>query len=85
MAIKRGQALIELAVGMFTLTLVVSALCVFAVYIARSLRVQNTARGPSPETPAPVKTGDFAAEWIFGPSSLKIEEQVYLPERTILK
>ena len=34
---RRGQALMELAVGMFALALVVSALAGFAVYIAKSL------------------------------------------------
>ena len=85
MATRRGQALIELAVGMFTLALVVSALCGFAVYIARSLRLQNTLRGASAEHPAPVEVSSFAADWIFGKTMLKIEEPFHMPDRTIVK
>ncbi len=40
----RGQALVELAVGMFALTLLVSTLCGFAVFIAKSLSEQNHER-----------------------------------------
>lgn len=82
---RRGQALIELAIGMFTLALVVTALCGFAVYIARSLRVQNSQRGPSPEHAEPVKIGRFGSEWVFGSETLKIDEPFYMPERIILK
>lgn len=46
---KAGQALMELAVGMFTLTLVVSALVAFATYIAKSLAAQNLNRGDPPK------------------------------------
>lgn len=42
---RGGQALIELAVGMFTLALIVSALVCFAIYIAESLEAQNLNRG----------------------------------------
>jgi hypothetical protein len=83
MATRRGQALIELAVGLFTFALVATALCGFAVYIARSLRLQNTQRGGSPEHPAPVEVGAFAADYVFGATVLKIEEPFYLPERSI--
>ena len=62
MGTRRGQAMTELAFGMFAFALVVSALTTFAVYIARSLRVQNSARGPAPERAEPVETGAFAAE-----------------------
>ena len=41
---RRGQALMELAVGMFAFALVVTALCGFAVYIAKSLKMQNSLR-----------------------------------------
>ncbi len=46
---RGGQALIELAVGMFTLALVVSALVCFALYIAKSLEAQNLNRGDPPK------------------------------------
>jgi len=85
MATRRGQALVELAFGMFAFALVVSALATFAVYIARSLRVQNSARGPSPERAEAVETGAFASEWLFGSEKLKIGERVSMPVTTILK
>ena len=87
MATERGQALIELSVGMFTLTLVVTALCVFAVYIARSLRAQNELRegGGTNSRSDTVEVGDFAAENFVGGGTLEIRERVRMPERTILK
>ena len=46
---RSGQALMELAVGMFTLALVVSALVAFAMYIVKSLAAQNLNRGDPPK------------------------------------
>ena len=46
---RKGQALLELAVGMFTLTLLVSALVAFAIYIVGSLKAQNLNRGDPPK------------------------------------
>ena len=50
MAIKfrRAQAMIELAFGMFALTLVVSLLVIFALYIKKSLAQQNDHRADPP-------------------------------------
>ena len=45
--LRNGQALMELAVGMFALALVVSALCAFATYVTRSLKMQNSLRTDS--------------------------------------
>ena len=42
---RDGQALTELIVGMFTLSLVTMVLCAFAIGIAKSLHEQNTSRG----------------------------------------
>lgn len=85
---RRGQALMELAVGMFALALVVSALCVFALYVAKSLRAQNELRkgnGGTSSRSDTVEVGDFAAANFTGTPVLKIEEKVVLPERTILR
>lgn len=88
---RRGQALMELAVGMFALALVTSALCGFAVYIARSLRAQNELRaglGPTGGSNAKsdsVEVGAFAAEHVFGTESLGIKEKVEMPPTVILK
>ena len=85
MVTRRAQALVEMSLGMFALALVTSALCGFAVYIARSLRVQNTTRGPSPELAAPVEVGDFAERYFTGSKTLTIQERAVMPVTTILK
>ena len=77
----RGQALMELAVGMFALALVVSALCGFSLYIVKSLRAQNSLRsgtGRSSVTDK-VEFDAFAAEHVFGAKTLKIREKVEMP------
>ena len=56
-----------------------------AVYIARSLRVQNTARGVSPTTAEPVEVGDFAERYFTGTKTLKINERAEMPTTAILK
>lgn len=91
MGTRRGQALMELAMGMFALALVVSALCGFAVYIARSLRAQNELRaglGPSGGSNVrsdAVEVGAFASEHVFGTETLGIKEKVEMPPTAILK
>ena len=85
---RKGQAVIELAVGMFTLALVASALFGFAVYIARSLEAQNALRtkdsGENSRSDS-VEVDDFAAQYVFGREALDIDERVQMPERTILR
>lgn len=84
----RGQALMELVIGMFALALVVSALCGFAVYIAKSLRVQNELRQNDGRTNSgsdSVEVGGFASRYVFGNEALRIEERVELPDRMILR
>lgn len=87
MGTKRGQALMELAVGMLALAIVVSALCGFALYISRSLEIQNFLRrdGTSNAKSDSVEIGDFAAEHFAGTGVLDIHEKVVMPERTIPK
>ena len=85
---RRGQALIELAVGLFTLALVASALFGFAVYIARSLEAQNelrTTAGGTNSRSDSVDVGDFSSRYVFGADVLNIRERIEMPERTILK
>ena len=82
---RRGQALMELAVGMFALALVVSALAGFAVYIAKSLRSQNTVRSSSESPDTVVEVDKFAAEWIFGREKINVREKITMPETTILR
>ena len=80
---RRGQALMELAVGMFALALVVSALCVFAVYIAKSLRLQNELRVGGKKTDS-VEVPSFAARHVFGEETLKVSEKLAWPQTTVL-
>ena len=81
---RRGQALIELAAGMLALALVVSALCGFALYIAKSLRLQNELRVGGKKTDS-VEVSAFAAEHVFGDGKLKISERLAWPQTTILR
>lgn len=87
MGTKRGQALVEMAVGMLALAIVASALCGFALYIARSLEIQNSLRtdGKSNSQSDSVEIGDFAAQHFAGTGVLGIREKVVMPERTILR
>jgi len=85
MRTKRGQAMIELAVGMFAVALVVSALCGFAIYIARSLEMQNSLRVKSPSQHDEMQVSDFAAQYIFGKRTIDIREKVVMPSTVILK
>ena len=80
---RRGQALMELAVGLFALALVVSALCGFAIYIVKSLRAQNGLRsgGGTSTKSDEVVVGDFESRYVFGRDVLKIDAKVQLPER----
>ena len=80
----RGQALMELAVGLFALALVVSALCGFAHYIAKSLRVQNELRVGGKRSDF-VEISSWAAQHVFGAETLKISEKLNWPSTTILK
>ena len=65
----------ELAVGLFTIALMLSASFFFVKYIARSLEIQNHIRKPGQGTYADsVKLDDFAANEVFGMKSLHIME-----------
>jgi len=81
MRTRRGQAMIELALGMLALVMVVSALCGFAVYVARSLEVQNSARSGSRVSGGDVKVGVFIGGYTI--ESLKVESSVKMPSRAI--
>lgn len=88
MGTKRGQALMELAVGMFALALVISALCGFAVYIGKSLKMQNSLRngiGGTASKNDSVEVGKFASEFIFGTDKLAIHEKVVMPMTIITR
>ena len=82
--LRRGQALVELAVGMFALALVVSALCGFAVYISKSLEIQNRLRvgGKRGET---VDVSGPMATYLFGTGQLKASEKLSWPSMIIVR
>ena len=82
---RKGQAMMELAVGMLALAILVSALCAFAVYIARSLEVQNSLRGPEPKMNKPVKLDDFAVRHFAGKDQIKMEEKAVMPPLEVRK
>ena len=81
---KAGQALMELAVGMFTIALLLSASFFFVKYIVRSLAIENHLRSPGQATYADsIKLDDFAANEVFGLKNLHIMEPRGAPDRSI--
>lgn len=82
---RRGQAMMELAVGMFAFALVVSALCGFAVCIVKSLKMQNSLRVGNSSQSDTVKFDSFASKHVFGTDSFKLKERIVMPPMTILK
>lgn len=91
----KGQAFVELALGMFALALVLSALLGFADYILRSLAIQRVIRADAgrdaltaiggAESYASRRERDamvvepFAAEYVFGSSEVEVKEEVHIP------
>ena len=82
---RRGQAMIELAMGLFALALVVSALCTFAVYIVRSLEVQNSLRSSAPKMNRSVEVDAFAEMNFTGAGELKMDERVSMPPTDVAR
>ena len=78
--------MMEMAVGMFALALVVGALCAFAVFMAKSLRVQNSLRSSAPQPSG--EEVDFNIVLFRGAGDehvLKINEHVKMPSTVIAK
>ena len=74
----------ELAVGMFTIALLLSAMFAFVHYIAKSLEIQNHLRSSGWATyAAKVHLDDFAAKEIFGVRTLHIKEPRGVTDRSI--
>ena len=70
--------------GMFAFALVVTALAGFAIYIAKSLKMQNSIRtGASTQTDS-VEFSTFGAKYVFGAEKLNIRESVTMPSRAIV-
>lgn len=95
MGIRRGQAFMEMALGMFALALVLSALFGFTTYILSSLAIQRDLRADAgcPALTAigmgesyctktasdTVEVEPFAAEYVFGSSKVEVKEDVHIP------
>ena len=85
MRTRRGQAMMELAAGMFAITLIVSSLCAFAVFMAKSLKVQNSLRSSAPQPSGEkVPLGDFLYG-IVGQHHLFVDERVSMPPTSVAK
>lgn len=80
---RSGQALMELAVGMLALVMVVSALCGFGVFIARSLRAQNSTRAGSTEGNGDVEVNIQIGNETLG--KMTVRENCQMPQMTIVK
>ena len=77
--------MMELAAGMFAIALIVSALCTFAVFMAKSLKVQNSLRSSAPQPSGEkVQLGDFLYG-IVGQHHLFIDERVFMPPTSVAK
>ena len=90
-----GQALAELAVSMFAVALVLSAIFAFARYITASLEARRDVRcdagrgafsmcGPgenysTAKETATVEVSPLAADTIFGTAKVSIKEEVHIP------
>ena len=90
-----GQAFVELALGMFALALVLSALFGFTTYILSSLKMQRNIRADAGRGALNAGGGDesysskvaddtvevepFAATYIFGSSEVEVKEEVHIP------
>jgi len=81
--LRRAQAMVELAMGMLALAMVVSALCGFAVYIARSLEVQNAARSGARKVGGSVDVGIYIGGYTV--ERLKVESDVRMPSGVIVR
>lgn len=92
---RRGQALVEMALGMFAFALVASALVGFAIYIASALDMRRTMRADAGERAMgsigqptslvtsqdsrKVEVDPIAAEYVFGREEVSVRDSVSLP------
>ena len=95
--ICRGQALMELAVGMFALALVLAVLVAFTHYIVSSLDMQRTVRreaggaalnssslmASSASKNDTVEVDSIASKFVFGWDKVGVHERVSLPAMVI--
>jgi len=80
---KRGQAVIELAIGLVVVIVLVSAFFYLAHYMTKSLKIQNQLRSPTPVYADSIELDAFAAKEVFGMKNLHINEPHGTTDRTI--
>ncbi len=95
-----GQALVELALGLFAISLVVAALLAFVFYINASLNMSREARAEagqgafgstgagdsysSSTDSETIEVSPIAAKYIFGSSQVEVSESVHIPNMKIM-
>jgi hypothetical protein len=98
MGTRRGQAFMEMAMGMLALALVLSALFGFTMYILSSLDMQKDLRAEAGVDALEAGGGDeaysskvsrdvvevepLAAKYIFGSTEVEVREEVHIPAMT---
>ena len=93
---RRGQAFIELALGMLALSLVLASRFSFAAYISGAMKLQQETRASAgrkamhsnalnvTETRSDsIEVEEFAAEWIFKKDKIEMKEKVVMPSLSI--
>jgi len=83
MRTERGQAVIELAIGLVAIMILTSAFFYLSRYMAKSLRIQNQIRSPTPVYATSIELDDFASEEVFGMKNLHINEPHGVTDRSI--
>lgn len=99
MGTRRGQAFVEMALGMLAFALVLSALFGFTTYILRSIEMQGDLRADAGKDALEAGGGDesysskvshdvvevepLAATYIFGSSEVEVREEVHVPAMAI--
>ena len=94
-SLRRGQAFVEMALGMFALALVLSSLFGFTSFILRSLEMQRDLRADAGRHALNAPGGDeayttrtdsdtvevepFAATYVFGSTEVTVSEEVHIP------
>ena len=97
--LRPAQAIIELAIGLFCITLVMVALLAFLHYIVSWLNFSRDTRAEAGRSAMTsmgggesysssskrdtVTVSPMAAEYIFGSSELEIKEEVHIPNMKI--
>ncbi len=92
---RRAQALVELALGLFAVSLVLAGLLAFLFYIVSSLDMARSVRAEAGRAAMgsqgmdgdyssqvksdAVRVSPMAAEYIFGSQEVEVREEVHIP------